>query len=145
MINDPAEPVWRLVRVFLGVGAGIVVLFGLVLVTAWAATMAAGLGPDDAPTNPYLVMNLAGNVVAAVLAGMVAAGVARTIIAPLALAGLLLALGAAAGGQAAAGQPAWYPVAVTLMGAAGVALGGWVAPRRSAGDTAPDPAPHSVA
>lgn len=131
MINDSAEPVWRLVRVFLGVGAGIVVLFGLVLVVAWGATAMAGLGPDDAPTTGYLLLNLTGSAGAAVLAGMVAGSVARTWTAPLALALLLLAMGAAAGGQAAEGQPGWYPLAVTLLGAAGVGLGGYLAPRRS--------------
>lgn len=133
MINDSAEPLWRLVRVFLGAGAGIVVLFGLVLVVAWAATAIADLGPDDAPTTGYLLLNLAGSAGAAILAGMVAGSVARTWIAPLALALLLLALGAAAGGQAAEGQPGWYPLAVTLLGAAGVGLGGYLAPRGSAG------------
>lgn len=131
MINDSAEPVWRLVRVFLGVGAGLVVLFGLVLIVAWAATAIAGLGPDDALTTGYLLLNLMGSAGAAILAGMVAGSVARTWTAPLALALLLLALGAAAGGPAAEGQPGWYPLAVTLLGAAGVGLGGYLAPRRS--------------
>lgn len=129
MIDDGAELVWRLVRIVFGILAGVVVLFGLVLVAAWVATAAAGLGPDDAPTTGYLLLNLAGSAVAAVLAGMVASSVGRTWIAPLGLALLLLALGAAAGGQAAQGQPGWYPIAVTLIGAAAVGLGGYIAPR----------------
>lgn len=133
MISDGSELAWRVVRVFLGVGAGVVVLFGLVLVAAWLATAAVGLGTDDAPTTAYLLLNLAGSAAAAVLAGMVAASVGRTSVAPLALALLLLALGAAASGQAAQGQPGWYPVSVTLLGAAGVGLGGYLAPRSSRG------------
>lgn len=129
MSSDGAESVWRLVRIFGGVAAGLVVLFGLVLISAWLATMATGLGPEDAPTTHYLLLNLGGSLVAAVLAGMVASGVGRTRIAPGSLALLLLALGAAAGSQAAQGQPGWYPLAVTLLGAGGVVLGGFVAPR----------------
>lgn len=128
MSSDGAEALWRLVRIFGGVAAGLVVLFGVVLVTARLATIAAGLGADDAPTSAYLLLNLAGSVVAAVLAGMVASGVGRARVAPVALALLLLALGIAAGGQAAQGQPGWYPLAVTVLGAGGVLLGGFVAP-----------------
>lgn len=132
MSSDPAEPAWRLVRTLGGVAAGLVVLFGVVLVSSWLATLAAGLGPDDEPTNGYLLLNLGGSFAAAVLAGMVAASVGRALIAPAILAVLLLATGVAAGGQVAQGPSAWYPVAVTLAGAGGVVLGGILAPRRGA-------------
>lgn len=131
MSSDGAESVWRLVRIFGGVAAGLVVLFGLALVAAWLATLATGLGPEDALTRDYLLLYLGGSFVAAVLAGMVASGVGRTLIAPGSLALLLLALGVAAGGQAAQDQPGWYPLAVALLGAGGVALGGFLAPRGS--------------
>lgn len=132
--RDGAASIWRLVRIFGGVAAGLVVLFGLVLVSAWLATLAYGLGPEDAPTTGYLLMNLAGSGAAAVLAGMVASGVGRTRLAPAGLALLLLAMGAAAGGQAARGQPGWYPLAVTLLGTAGVLLGGFLSPRGAVSD-----------
>ena len=137
MSSDGAESVWRLVRIAGGVAAGLVVLFGVVLVSSWAATVASGLGPDDAPTQGYLLLNLVGSGVAAVLAGMVAAGVSRSLVAPVSLALTLVAIGAAAGGQAAQGQPGWYPVAVTLVGAAGVMAGGFLAPRRPRAGSAP--------
>lgn len=129
MSSDGAESVWRLVRIFGGVAAGLVVLFGLALVTAWLATIATGLGPEDALTRDYLLLYLGGSFLAAVLAGMVASGVGRTRIAPGSLALLLLAFGAAAGGQAAQDQSGWYPLAVALLGAGGVVLGGFLAPR----------------
>lgn len=132
MSKDEAEPAWRLLRTIGGVAAGLVVLFGMVLLSTWLATLASGLGPDDDPTRRYLLLNLAGSVVAACLAGMVASGVSRGLFAPTILAVLLIATGIAAGGQAAQGQPMWYPVAVTVLGAVGVILGGYVAPRRAA-------------
>lgn len=129
MINDD-EPAWRLVRIIFGVGAGVVVLFGFVLVASWLATLLSGLGPDDDLTTGYLLLNLAGSGLAAILAGMVAGGIGRSVIAPAILAVLILALGLAAGAQAAAGQPGWYPPAVTILGAGGVWVGAYLAPRR---------------
>lgn len=129
MISDD-EPAWRLVRIIFGVGAGVVVLFGFVLVASRLASLLSGLGPDDDPTTGYLLLNLVGSVLAATLAGMVGGWIGRSFIAPAILAVLILALGLAAGAQAAAGQPGWYPLAVTVLGAVGVLLGAWLAPRR---------------
>lgn len=129
MISDD-EPAWRLVRIIFGVGAGVVVLFGFVLVASRLAALLSGLGPEDDPTTGYLLLNLVGSVLAATLAGMVGGWIGRSVIAPAILAVLILALGLAAGAQAAAGQPGWYPTAVTVLGAGGVLMGAYLAPRR---------------
>lgn len=132
--EDPlaVDPAWRIVRIAGGMAAGLVVLFGLVLVSTWVAALATGLGPGDDPTTGYLLLNLAGSVLAAVLAGMTATRMGRSRIAPALLAMCILAIGAVAGGQAAQdGQPGWYPLTVTLLGAGGVLLGAFLAPRET--------------
>ena len=134
------DPAWRIIRIAGGMAAGLVVIFGLVLVSTWAAAVATGLGPSDDPTTGYLLLNLAGSVLAAVLAGMTATRVGRSRIAPALLALGLLAIGAAAGGQATQeGQPGWYPLTVTLLGAGGVLLGAFLAPRGTERSAAPRP------
>lgn len=123
------EPAWRLIRILGGVAAGLVVLFGVVILSTWLASLVSGLGMGDAPTTQYLLLNLGGSAVAALLAGMVACGLARSLIAPAILAVLLLATWAAGGSQATQGQPSWYPLAVTVVGIISVLLGGFLAPR----------------
>lgn len=110
-------------------GAGFVVLFGVVMVLTWIAMAASGLAPEDPPTTGYLAMNLAGSAIAAVLAGMVATSVGRSFLPPGILAAVLVILGAASRGQVAPGHPGWYPLTITVLGVAGIAIGAVLAPR----------------
>lgn len=109
---------------------------------AVAVLVVVGLGAwllvDDpaAPGTAYLAFNLGTGLVAAAGGGWVTWRLAAR--APMkhvvALAVLVLALGLAMafGAEPATGQPAWYPVAISIIGAAGVLAGGMIGERSAA-------------
>lgn len=80
--------------------------------------------------SAYLVVNVAASVVAAIAGGYAASRLAPR--APLAhalvLGGIVLVIGMLLRGEArGAGRPAWYGLAMPLIGAGGAALGGVLA------------------
>lgn len=126
-------------RLILGVVVGFAVVFVTVMVTTWGAMGAAGLELGDEPTGAYLLLNLAGGLVAAVLGGWVAVRLAgRRMTAAWLLIGAMLVLTAGSlVGEPAPGQPDWYPLAVAVVGVTGVALGGAAAADRRRGGAVP--------
>lgn len=110
---------------------------------AVAVLVVVGLGAwllvDDpaAPGTAYLAFNLGVGLVAAALGGWVtwrlaARGRMKHVVA-LAVLVLALGLGMAFGAEPAPGQPSWYPVVISIFGAAGVVAGGMIGDRGAAG------------
>ena len=113
----------RSLRILAAVVAGYVAIALIVIVVTSAA--ASLLVPAGAmPGSDYLVANLSISCLAAVAGGVVASAVARddSMLATLLLAALVLFLGLAM--ESGAGQPGWYGLAIPLVGAFGVLLGG---------------------
>jgi hypothetical protein len=99
-------------------------------------------GPGVSPA--YLIANVLVSIAAAVVGGLTAGIVARRspILHASALAAIMFIVGIAsmvASGGAAPGQPAWYPLAIAVIGPVGALVGGWLQQRRS-GAVMPPPA-----
>lgn len=87
-------------------------------------------------TTAYLVADLLIAVVAAIAGGMVAAAIGQRapILHAAALAVLMFVVGigsSVAAGGALPGQPAWYPLAIAVIGPLGVLVGGWLQSNRT--------------
>jgi hypothetical protein len=102
-------------------------------VASWFLVPGFRENPMAPPTGPYLVANVLGSLLAAVAGGYAAARAAGR--APLMHAGalglLLLGMTVASGGEPAPGQPAWYPMAIAVLAAAGALAGGVVRARKT--------------
>jgi peptidoglycan/LPS O-acetylase OafA/YrhL len=115
-------------------GGAIVVGFLVAAILVMLITFVAGYllvpgfpgDPMAEPTGPYLVANLVGSFLAAVVGGYTTGRIAGR--APLVHAGvlalLMVAMTVASGAEAAPGQPAWYPLTIAILGAVGALCGG---------------------
>ena len=113
--------------------AGLVVVLGLWLITTPMLVLALGLPPEGPPNDTYLALNL----VIVALSGL-AGGATAMKLAPhtphghvivLAVVLLLISLPSAIGGSAP-GQPAWYGLAMSILGPLSVLAGGLLMLRR---------------
>jgi hypothetical protein len=124
-------------RIVLGAVVGLVAMFACVILATWGAMWATGLSMESPPTLPYLLLNLTGSVLAAVLGGYLAVRIARgRVVAGWIVAGALLLIalpGLFSGSGGAPGQPTWYPATVAVLGVAGVVAGSALAARRAGG------------
>lgn len=119
-------------RILLGSLAGFLTTAIVVVLITLAA--AAALGVEQGQTSAvYLAVNLVGSLGAAIGGGYLAQRISgrEKIVAPAIVASLmfLLTIGSVVG-EPAPGQPAWYPLALLLLGPAGVLAGGVMAVRR---------------
>ena len=85
---------------------------------------------------PYLIANLTLSVLAAMLGGWLTAGIAQSapLIHVLVLAAFVFCMGVVSARQAGGkgnrpGQPGWYPWTITMIGTAGVLIGGMLRAR----------------
>ena len=122
-----------MLRSIAAVVAGLVVAVVIVMAFTFVASAALGLGPEDPPTPPYLLLNLLGSVIAGAAGGATAMRIAPHTphghVFALAIVILLLSLPTVFSG-AAPGQPDWYPLATSVLGPVSVFLGGLLAARR---------------
>jgi hypothetical protein len=121
-----------MLRSLLAVVAGLCVTVALVLTFTFLTDWALGVAPEARPTRSYLILNLLGSA----LAGM-AGGAAAMRLAPhrphghviaLAVSILLLSLPTLLSAPAP-GQPAWYGLALSILGPVCVLAGGLLAGR----------------
>jgi uncharacterized membrane protein YfcA len=116
------KPIWRSVLAVVG---GYLVTAVLVVVLVSLATMATRARAGE-PNRAYLVLNLAGGLVAAMIGGLAASRIAPS--APmrhvLILAGIILLAGLTGVASPQPGQPSWYPYALLVIGPAGAYVGG---------------------
>lgn len=112
--------------------AGLAVAVVLVMLFTFAASAVLGIEPGEPPTPAYLLLNLLGSAVAGAAGGATAVRIAPHTphghVVVLALVILLLSLPAILAG-AAPGQPAWYPLALGVLGPVSVFAGGLLAAR----------------
>jgi hypothetical protein len=136
-----------MLRSVLSVIEGYVVMAVVVMLGTLAATAAlvpgglaamknAQAGGTITPGRNYLAANLLISLIGAILGGWVTARVA--IYSPMIHVGILALLivvmsVASARKQGTAGQPSWYPMTITVLGIAGVLLGGLLQARSLAG------------
>lgn len=115
------------------VGAGLAATFVLVMVLSFLAATVTGIPTGGAPTPPYLALNLLGGAAAGASGGAIAVWLAphrpHGHVGTLALVILLLSLPTLLSAPAP-GQPAWYGLALSVLGPASVLLGGLLAIRR---------------
>jgi hypothetical protein len=117
--------------------SGFVVAATLVMlvtfVASWFLVPRFRGNPMAPPTGLYLVANVLGSFLAAVAGGYAAARLAGR--APVMHAGalglLLLGMTVSSGGHPAPGQPAWYPMTIAVLAAAGALSGGMIRARAS--------------
>lgn len=122
-----------MLRSIAAVVAGLLVTIVLVMVLSFAAAAVLRLPPDGLPTPLYLALNLLGGAFAGLSGGATAVWLApHTPHGHVgALAGLILLLSLPTLLSAPApGQPAWYGLALSVLGPVSVALGGYLAIRR---------------
>lgn len=120
-------------RITLGVVAGVLTTFLLVMAFTWAASAATGT-LEGGPTTAYLALNLLGNLLAALMGGHVAMRLGRSILAVWFLAGVFLGLTIGSLGEPLPGQPSWYAGVIALEAVLGVLTGGYLTAR-----TEPEP------
>lgn len=112
--------------------AGLVVTIIAVVGVTWVTGTVTGMGPGMTPSRDYLLLNLAGSVAAAMAGGFVAAAVAEHTptghAAALSVVVLILSFPSVFIGPVG-GQPAWYPWVLSVVGPAGVVVGGVLAAR----------------
>lgn len=126
----------------LGAYVAIVVVVMIGTAVATASLVPGGLGalrtsmegggpPTTSPGTGYLVVNVLVSVLAAMLGGWLVMRFApepRWQWAGILAAVVLLVGVAMASRGAQGGQPAWYPLAIAVLGAAGVMAGAWLNP-----------------
>ena len=121
-----------MIRSIAAVAAGLVVTVVLVLILTPLAGMIAGVPMGAPPTPLYLVLNLLASAIAGFVGGVVAVRVAHYAphghVIALAVVILLLALPTVFTAPAP-GQPAWYPLAISILGPISVLAGGMLAAR----------------
>ena len=119
-------------RSSVAVVAGLLSTLLLLVVGAWIAAAATGVGPDGPPTDAYVALKLAAGGLAPLVGGFVLARICAQ--AWLAHAGVLAAMvvALAIAGGTPAGQPGWYPYALAGLGLAGTFLGAWIGSRSRA-------------
>jgi hypothetical protein len=121
-------------RSLMAVVAGLVVTTVLVLVLTFLATWALLSGPTAAPSPSYLAANLLGGAIAGMAGGATAMRLAphrpHGHLFVLALVILLLSLPTLLSAPAP-GQPAWYGLALSVLGPVSVLLGGMAVGARS--------------
>ena len=124
-----------MIRSVVAVLAGLLITMALVLAGSYLAARLFGLGPEDPPTPGYLAANLAGSAVAGLIGGAIAMRLAphrpHGHVVALAFVILLLSLPTLLSAPAS-GQPAWYGLAISIVGPVSVLLGGLLAARRPA-------------
>jgi peptidoglycan/LPS O-acetylase OafA/YrhL len=104
-------------------GGAVVIVVVVIAGTIIAAALLAG--PEGSVTASYLTANLAVSFAAAVLGGSVVVRLAprRPLLHASVLAAILAAMTLPSVGTPASGQPPWYPLALLLIGVAGLACG----------------------
>lgn len=130
-----------MLRSILAVVAGYIVIAAVTMLTTVIAALAAGVPLEmprpDSPPPPaaYLAGNIAGSALAAVLGGVAAARVALRHRRGHAftLAALVFILGVAYALTSAGPAPTWYFWLLPVLGASGVATGGFLAGREVGG------------
>lgn len=120
-----------MIRSILAVVTGFVVVVAGVMAASWGVAWVLGV-EEGAPSTAYLVLNVTGSALAAVVGGFTAAVIAgrRGFIHAFALALILVVLGLVEGGADYVGRPSWYPVAIGILGPLGALLGGLTARAR---------------
>jgi hypothetical protein len=124
-----------LLRIVLAVVAGYLLMAVLAVIVN--AVMASLMSPDPAAATPgFMIAMLVTTVLAAIAAGWSAAVLAgaRAHVAVSALISVVVLLGLIGTWLPGAWQPVWYPLAVIVVGASGVWIGGY---RRQARSTRP--------
>ena len=115
----------RFLRAVLGVIGGYALMAGIVIVGVMILSPACGVEAGDVSMG-YLAANLVLSFLAAIAGGYVAAwigGPLRLVSVALLACIVLIAGFLMEGGS---GQPGWYPLVIALIGAVGVAIGGWL-------------------
>ena len=113
-------------RALLGVIGGYALLAGIVIVGVMILSPAFGADARADGSAGYLVANLVLSFLAAIAGGYVAAwiGGPLRLVSVAVLAAVVLVAGLLMEGSS--GQPGWYPLVIALIGAVGVATGGWL-------------------
>ena len=116
----------KFIRLIGGIIGGYVVLALIVIGGVWIVAAALGVEDPGDISAGYLAANLVLSFVAAVAGGYAAAWIAGPLrlVATAILAVIVLVLGLLM--ESGTGQPDWYPLALALVGAGGVAIGGWL-------------------
>lgn len=119
-----------MLRSAVAVLAGLFLTMALVVAGSFLAARYFGLGPGDPPTPGYLAANLAGSAVAGFIGGATAMRLAphrpHGHVGALAIVILLLSLPTLLSAPAS-GQPAWYGLAISVIGPVSVVIGGVLA------------------
>ena len=116
----------KFARAMLGVIGGYAVMAAIVIVGVMILSPAFGVErPGDVSTG-YLAANILLSFLAALAGGYAAAwiGGPLRLVSVAVLACLVLVAGFLMEGST--GQPGWYPILIPLIGAVGVAAGGWL-------------------
>jgi hypothetical protein len=121
-----------MIRSVAAVLAALIITMLLVMILSYLAGVVLGIPIHAPPTPLYLLLNLVGGVIAGMTGGAVAVRLSHQrphghVIAT-AIAILLLSLPTIFTAPAP-GQPAWYPVAISVIGPVAVLLGGMLAVR----------------
>ena len=116
----------KYLRAVLGVIGGYALMAGIVIVGVMILSPAFGVEGPDQVTPAYLAANLVLSFLAALAGGYVAAwiGGPLRLVAVAVLATIVLVAGFLM--ESSGGQPSWYSIVLPLIGAAGVAAGGWL-------------------
>jgi MFS-type transporter involved in bile tolerance (Atg22 family) len=130
-----------MVRSIAAVAGGFVTMLAIVMVGTLAAVAAFVPGglttgmsqpPSGSLSRTYLAANLLVSLLGAIAGGWVTSRVAAASPSThvLVLAGIILIMSVVTAAQGAApGQPAWYPITISVIGLAGVLIGGAAAKR----------------
>ena len=116
----------KYLRAVLGVIGGYALLAAIVIVGVMILSPAFGVEAPGDVSAGYLAANLVLSFLAAVAGGYAAAwiGGPLRLVSVAVLAALVLVAGFLMEGSS--GQPGWYPLLIPLIGAVGVAIGGWL-------------------
>ncbi len=116
----------RYARALLGVIGGYALLAGIVIIGVMILSPAFGADAPGDRSIGYLAANLVLSFLAAVAGGYVAAwiGGPLRLVSVAVLAAVVLVAGFLM--QGSSDQPGWYPLVIALIGAVGVAIGGWL-------------------